>query len=286
MDDWDPHVILGVAPDATRDDIRRAYRRLARMYHPDTNPGDERANKRFRMIQRAYRSLSDAELSVPPAQDDGPRPPQPQGGGRVVVDVDGSGVYGSGQVDSDSGESDIEDEAFFESLADGSELGWSGTPPAVIVDDDDASMPVPPTKPRLRVVRADVCLKQVLKPGATYLDVPGFGRAAVKIPAGADTGTVVPAIVRKNDTVEQLAVELRLLPDPAFRRRGLDLLTRYRVGAQTAWRGKSTFIETPWGQVRLTIPARSRWGDVVRIPCKGIMGQGGWGSLFVELSKH
>lgn len=286
MEDWDPHVILGLAPDATRDDVRRAYRRLARMYHPDSNPGDERAGKRFRMIQRAYRTLSDPSLAVPETTPDTPPAPAPEPV-EVEDDDDGIVIDFDDEVEGDSG--DGPDDDFDDDFDEG---------PADEFDDDfdDDFEPVgpqatdrtsaPERKPRLRMVRVEVPLKQVLKPGATYLDVPGVGRAAVKIPAGADTGTVAPAIVRKGDSVERLAVELRVLPDRKFRRRGLDLVTRYRVDTQTAWRGKTTYIKTPWGRVRMTIPARSRWGDVVRIPCKGIMGKNGWGSLFIELSRH
>jgi DnaJ-class molecular chaperone len=237
MDDWDPHVILGVAHDATRDDIRSAYRRLALLYHPDTNRDDEQAGKRFRMVQRAYRSLSNPDIEDPP-----PAPARPPPTRQPTRQP---------------------------------------TPPPASAD-----APAQTRKPRLRVVRAEVELRRVLRPGAVYLDIPGVGRAAVKIPAGADTGTLAPAIVRDGGAVQRLAVELRVRSDPRFRRRGLDLVTRYRIDARTAWRGTSTAIRTPWGRISVSIPARSRWGDVVRIPCKGIMGKNGWGSLFVELSRH
>src|SRR5439155_23513510 len=57
----DLYVILGVERGATLGDIKRAYKRLARKYHPDINPGDRTAVAHFRQIAEAYETLSDPE---------------------------------------------------------------------------------------------------------------------------------------------------------------------------------------------------------------------------------
>lgn len=54
----DPYGLLGVSRGATEEDVRKAYRRLAREYHPDANPGDIKAEERFKEIQQAYEILS------------------------------------------------------------------------------------------------------------------------------------------------------------------------------------------------------------------------------------
>jgi len=54
----DPYRLFDVARTATDDDIRKAYRRLARKHHPDANPGDSNAEERFKEIQQAYETLS------------------------------------------------------------------------------------------------------------------------------------------------------------------------------------------------------------------------------------
>jgi molecular chaperone DnaJ len=57
----DPYVILGLLPGASEKKIRKSYRRLAKKYHPDKNPDDPEAEKKFKQVQRAYERLSQDE---------------------------------------------------------------------------------------------------------------------------------------------------------------------------------------------------------------------------------
>lgn len=61
----DPYKVLGVSPDASDDEIKRAYRRLAKKYHPDLNPGDETAAKKMQQVNAAYEQIKNPEKAQP-----------------------------------------------------------------------------------------------------------------------------------------------------------------------------------------------------------------------------
>ena len=91
MAERDYYEILGVARDATPDAIKKAYRGLARKYHPDVNPGDKSAEGRFKEVQSAY------DMLVGPGETGALRPPWPggvRGDGRVRAagELDGVGI--------------------------------------------------------------------------------------------------------------------------------------------------------------------------------------------------
>ena len=71
METKDLYKVLGVSKEASQEEIRRSYRRLARKYHPDANPGDKRAEERFKEVQHAYEVLSTPEKRR--EYDEGPR---------------------------------------------------------------------------------------------------------------------------------------------------------------------------------------------------------------------
>ena len=59
MSNIDPYETLGIAKDASQEEIKKAYRKLARKYHPDINPGDKKAEEKFKEISEAYDILGD-----------------------------------------------------------------------------------------------------------------------------------------------------------------------------------------------------------------------------------
>ena len=61
----DPYKILGVSPTASDDEIKQAYRRLAKQYHPDRNPGDATAAQKMQQINAAYEQIKNPEKAQP-----------------------------------------------------------------------------------------------------------------------------------------------------------------------------------------------------------------------------
>ena len=95
----DPYKILGVSPDASDEEIKRAYRALAKKYHPDRNPGDEEAAKKMQQVNAAYEQIKNPEKAQRSSSDHG---------GYSQYDPFGFGGYGSyrqsSYADTDSGD--------------------------------------------------------------------------------------------------------------------------------------------------------------------------------------
>ena len=89
----DPYKILGVSPSATDEEIKQAYRRLAKQYHPDRNPGDEEAAKKMQQINAAYEQIKNPGASQ-----------QSGYGGYSQYDPFGFGGYNRGYGNADGGD--------------------------------------------------------------------------------------------------------------------------------------------------------------------------------------
>ena len=64
----DPYKVLGVSPDASDDEIKRAYRQLAKKYHPDLNPGDAEAARKMQQVNAAYDQIKNPDKARRPSQ--------------------------------------------------------------------------------------------------------------------------------------------------------------------------------------------------------------------------
>ncbi|APD08742.1 MULTISPECIES: DnaJ C-terminal domain-containing protein [Thermus] len=246
----DYYAILGVPRNATQEEIKRAYKRLARQYHPDVNKSPE-AEEKFKEINEAYAVLSDPEkrkLYDTYGTTQAPPPPPPGG-------YDFSGF-------------DVEDFSdFFQELFGGGLFGRRG-------------------RRRGRDVRAELplTLEEAFHGGERVLEVGGR-RVSVRIPPGVQDGAVlrVPGMGGPGEPPGDLLLHVRLLPHPHFRLEGQDLYATLDVPAPIAVVGGKVRAQTLEGPVEVTIPPRTQAGRKLRLRGKGFPGPSGRGDLYLEV---
>jgi curved DNA-binding protein len=278
MEYKDYYQTLGVSRDADEKEIKRAFRRLAREYHPDVNPGDKSAEERFKEINEAYEVLSDAEKrgkydrlgsEWSRWQQAGGRPGDfdwsrwgaggPGGGQRVHV------RYGTPEDLGDlfGGASPFSD--FFSQIFGG--MGGGAAPGGY-------EYRVRPQRGQDYEQEVEIGLREVDQ-GATRVLQKDGRQLEVKIPPGARTGTRVRMAGEggpgaAGGTAGDLYLRVRVSPDPQFERRGDDLHVTVPVDLYTAVLGGQAQVPTLGGPVMLTIPAGTQNGRVFRLRGKGL----------------
>jgi curved DNA-binding protein len=262
MKDYYP--VLGVSRNASEDEIKQAYRRLARKYHPDVNPGDPKAEARFKEINEAYQVLSDKEQ-------------------RAKYDRFGSDFRRYEQTGFGGFNYESEDFAdLFETLFGQRRTTGSGF--SVKLDGQDVEQPV-----ELTLEEAYNGTQRTLQ----FSNPNGTPRTiTVKIPAGIDTGKRVrvpgegaPGLNggRRGD----LYLVVTVKPHDRFERKGNDLYTTVPVSMYTLLLGGQTTIALLSGKtLTLTIPPQTQNGRVFRISGQGmpLMHSSHFGDLYVTVS--
>ena len=265
MDYKDYYKILGVSKSATEKEIKSAYRKLAQKYHPDRNPGNPKAEDKFKEINEAHEVLGDPQkrakydqLGSSYAQWE--RAGRPGGGfdfgqwtsgrsgGTRVEYRDLNDLFGGG------GFSD-----FFTSLFGGG-FGEPATRTSTRrVRGEDMEQPV------------EVSLEEAYH-GTERTLTKGERRLTVKIPPGARTGTKVR--VAGEGSLGQISGDLFLVvnvrPHARFRREGDDLHVDMPIELYTALLGGEVRVPTLIGDVVLTIPPETQSGRTFRLAGKGM----------------
>ncbi len=303
MDYKDYYKILGVARGASADDVKKAFRKLARKYHPDVNPGDKKAEEKFKEINEAYEVLSDPEkrrrydtLGPNWQEQFGPSPSggrtyQYRGRGGTPLDFDPTGA---------SGFSD-----FFEAL-------FGRTNPAAarsngVRDDlrrragDNIEQPVEVTLQEAYVGGArtfniqstEICPtchgtgEVANKPCANcggQGTIPRNKRIQVKIPAGVDNGSRIRVAGEGQPGIGggprgDLFLVISVKPDLSFERKGDDLFVDVDVELVKAMLGGEVAVPTPDGRkLLLTIPGETQNHRTFRLAGKGMPRLRGEGS--------
>lgn len=257
--------ILGVREDASTEEIRTAYRKLARRHHPDVNPGDAKAEETFKRISAAHEVLSDAKKRA--AYDEFGEASLEGGFDAVRAREYAQWEQSRRQRTNtfDDGPMEFDFSELFGGMG-----GRQGRRP-----------------PDLRAV-VEMDFRQAVEGGEVMLDVPGQGAMRVRIPPGADTGSVVRLAGKGiagtgGEPASDLILEIVVRPHPRLRREGLDLYLTLPVDLNEAYNGASVELATFDGPVILRVPPRSQAGTKLRLRGKGVRRKEVRGDLFVEL---
>jgi DnaJ-class molecular chaperone len=265
----DPYDVLGVERTASLEDIRKAYRTLAKKLHPDLNPGDRAAEEQFKEVASAYDLLSDKDKRQ--RYDDGEidatgaeRPRQ-----RFYRDYapENDSRYANASGFADFAESD---DILAEFIRQQAHARANARGP-------DASYRLP------------VDFLDAVNGGTMRLDLPQGGTLDVKIPPGIVEGQVLRlrgkgGAGRGNGGAGDALVEVSIKPHRFFSREGNDIHVEVPVTLSEAVAGGRINVPTPSGTVTMTVPKHSNTGTVLRLRGKGVVKQGGGnGDEFVKL---
>jgi curved DNA-binding protein len=270
MEYKDYYKILGVERNASENDVKRAYRKLALKYHPDRNPNNPAAEENFKEINEAYQVLSDPQKrarynqlgeSYTQWQHRG----APAGG--FNWDDWFSPSHGS-NVHVETG--NIEDllggdfSEFFRRIFGG--MPEAGSPTRGGRARRQA--------PQSRGFEQPVTISLLEASQGTIRKIGIQNRTLeVKIPAGARTGTkvrVANAIGGPGETKQDLFLVIEVTPDPRFERKGDDLTTNINIDLYTAVLGGEVSVPTLSGNVVLTIPPGTQPEQRFRLAGRGI----------------
>ena len=267
----DYYQTLGVGKDATKEEIRRAFRKLAAKHHPDRNPDDAGAEERFKEINEAYTVLSDEEKRKLYDQygTTGAVPPFAQGGGAH---------YRTVSPEEFAGFSD-----FFRSLFGGFATARGGFATDYAGRGRDAN-PFDFGAPRPSSVEArlDVGVVQAYRGGPTTIRI-GDKSLEVTLPRGVRNGAKL-RLRGQAPSGGDLILHVRHVASTTFRVDGDSVHVQLRVPDHLAALGGTIRVPTLDGEVDMTLPPGSSTGRVLRLRGQGWPGEcGARGDEFAEV---
>jgi len=274
MEYKDYYKILGVDKNATDKDIKRAYRKLARQYHPDKNPDDKSAEEKFKEINEANEVLGNPENRAKYDQlGQNYHRFQQMGGTPGGFDFSQwaaaggpGGTYRTTNVDFDDLFGGGGFSEFFSTIFGGGRTRRSQNPEGMFRQ--QVQMPG-----RNIEQRVEITLEEAYRGTERTLIEPDGSQIRAKIPPGAKTGSKV----RLRGKGEQgtagagdLFLIIRVIPHETFKRDGNNLTVDVPVDVTTAVLGGKVTVPTLDGPVKLTIPAGTQGGRTFRLKGKGM----------------
>jgi curved DNA-binding protein len=278
----DYYKVLGIDKKASQDEIKKAYRKLARKYHPDLNPDDKEANKLFQQINEANEALSDPEKRkkydeygenwkhADQFEGRGQGGGNPFGGGGNPF---GGGGSRSGGFGGGFGGGDFSD--FFESMFGGGGNSRQGRGNARFKGQDQQA-------------ELSISFRDASQTHKQTITVNGKS-LRITIPAGIASGQVIKLKGQGGSGSNggpngDLFITINVADDALFKRLGDDLYETKQIDLYTAVLGGDVTIDTLDGKVRLKVPAGTQNETKIRLKGKGFpvyKREGEFGNLFV-----
>lgn len=267
----DPYATLGLSSGASLEEIKKAYRKLAKKYHPDLNPGNKEAEVKFKDVSHAFDLIGTEEAKSKWDRGETDQQKQKQyedfmrggrGGRPRYSQTQGGGGRYSYSFGDEMGEDDI-----FSSFFGGGGMNMPG---------QDVTY------------KLEVDFLQAARGGETLITLPSGKRLQVKIPAGIQEGQKLKfkglggAGIGKGPSGDAY-IEIQIRPSEKFRREGQDILSVVPVSVFEAMLGGEVPVETIDGKVLLKIPAGVSSGARLRIKGKGAGSGEERGNHLVEL---
>jgi len=313
MEYRDYYEILGVPRSASQADIKKAFRKLARAHHPDRNPGDKAAEKRFKDVNEANAVLSDPDKrkqydllganwdqyqrsgaggrgGADPFAPGGADPFGPGGpfagfgarGGAGAAGGQAGGARYEFRTAGGTGDPGFSD--FFRMFFSGATAGAQAQAAA-----RGGAAPKTGTAGRERPSRAeleaptDLSLEEAFHGTIRLVEVEGK-RYEVQLPRGVDTGSRV-RLSGKGPNGRDVVVTVRVRPHEIYQRRGADLERELPITLREALMGAEVPVQTLKGRILLTIPAGTQTGRTFRLTGQGMpkLKDAGTGDLYVKV---
>lgn len=273
----DFYAILGVPRTASADEIKKAFRKLAREHHPDANKGAKKSEEKFKELNEAYEILSDdKKRQMYDRLGENYNQYKQQGGNPAGYDFSqffGQGQAGRGAANGqqDGGSLGELFEQFFAASQGSTGRSRAGA--------GDAEQDI------------EITLTEAFKGTSRVLRKPGSGEIEIRIPPGVRTGSKVRVKGQggrlRSGGSGDLYLIVQVQPDSAFERKEDDLYTDLKVDCFTAMLGGEVVANTLAGSVVVKVPPGTSSGKVIRLRSRGMpkLGASGeFGDLYLRSS--